>query len=221
MKVVNPDGNLPHFSIGHSLFSEDSGTSSKCVSRAVVLFFLSRWQNSNMFYDDENQFYFFFSLVVPFVAGIWYHLPFGQKVPQVWTMWLCELCSLFIKTALFETELMSFQLPFVAFEIHRHQGLMHGPHLRGLLCNDSHLSWLESELISTLASGVWFSVFSRIFNSLLYQKHILLQAQAPSLSITPSPLSLNYIAFALILNKIYISSLIYYISAKFSFWVVI
>lgn len=117
MKVVNPDGNLPHFSIGHSLFSEDSGTSSKCVSRAVVLFFLSRWQNSNMFYDDENQFYFFFSLVVPFVAGIWYHLPFGQKVPQVWTMWLCELCSLFIKTALFETELMSFQLPFVAFEI--------------------------------------------------------------------------------------------------------
>lgn len=102
---------------------------------------------------------------------------------------------------------MSFQQPFVAFEIHRHQGLMHGPHLCGLLCNDSHLSWLESELILTLASGVCFFVLSHIFNSLLYQKYFLFQAQAPPISIMCSLLSLNYIA--LILNKIYISSIIF------------
>ena len=122
-------------------------------------------------------------------------------------MRLCEPCSLFIKTAPSETELMSFQWPFVAFEIHRYQGLMHGPHLRGLLCNDSHLSWLESELILTLAPGVWFSVLSHIFNSLLYQKHFLFQAQAPLISIKSNLLSSNYIA--LILNKTCISSIIY------------
>lgn len=114
-------------------------------------------------------------------------------------------CSLRLPPS--ETELMSFQWPFVAFEIHRHQGLMHGPHLCGPVCNDSHLSWLESELILTLAPGVWFSVLSHIFNSLLYQKYFLFQVYAPPISITYSLLSLNCIAR--ILNKIYISSIIY------------
>lgn len=55
---------------------------------------------------------FFFSFVHPFVAGLQHHILFGQKVPQAWTMWLHEPCSLFIKTAPFEMELMSFQQPF-------------------------------------------------------------------------------------------------------------
>lgn len=148
-----------------------------------MLLFLSRWQKSNKLCDDETQFYFFFSPVVVFVAGIWHCLLFGQKVPQVCTTLLLERCTMFIKPAPFETELMSLQRPFVAFETHGHQSLMHGPHLRELLCNDSHLSWLESELILTLASGVWFSVLSHIFNSLLYQKHFLFQVQAPPISV--------------------------------------
>lgn len=166
-----------------TLFSEDSRTSSKCVSWSVVLLFLSQWQKSNKLCDDETQFYFFFSPVVVFVAGIWHCLLFGQKVPQVWTTLLLERCTLFIKPAPFETELMSLQQPFIAFETHGLQSLMHGPHLCELLCNDSHLSWLESELILTLASGVWFSVLSHIFNSLLYQKHFLFQVQAPPISV--------------------------------------
>lgn len=84
---------------------------------------------------------------------------------------------------------------------------MHGPHLRGLLCNDSHLSWLQSELILTLASGLCFFVLSHDFNLLFfYQKHFPIRAQAPPISIMSSLLSLNYIA--LILSKIYISSII-------------
>lgn len=128
--------------IQYSTSSQDSRTPSKGISCMVVPSFLFRhsylpsmMMNPGFILSSSSLFYCSSvseNILTPLTS-------WSQPAPSLCSV-IAEArspCSLRLPR---ETELMSAQGPFVAFAIHRHQSLMHDPHLLGLLHNDAHLS---------------------------------------------------------------------------------